>query len=96
MKNTKVKVYNITWNWDIDPYDKPGETQVALGACPFELWGNDINEWTEEQFFFDQTIWHFFDDEKDFQSYVGKYEDGSDWHIINYEFSHEEDLAEIK
>jgi hypothetical protein len=96
MKNTKVKVYNITWNWDIDPYDEPSETQVTLGACPFELWGDDTDKWTEEQVGFDQSIWHFFNDEEDFQSYVGKKEDGGDWHIIDYEFSHEEDLAEIK
>ena len=94
--NTKVKVYDIIWNWDIDPHDEPCNSQVTVGADPFEVWGDELDDWTEEQIGFDQEHWHFFEDEEDLQTYVGKKEERNNWHIIKYEFSHEVDLTDIK
>lgn len=92
--NTKIKVYDITWNWTVDPYDEPSSTQVTVGADPFEVWGDDMDEWTDQQVGFDQNIWHFFEDMDELKSYC-KNDGEGEWYIESYEFDYEDDLANI-
>ena len=93
--NTKIKVYTIEWNWSVDPHDEPSFTRVTFGADPYEVWGDNPDEWTEEQTGWDQTIWHFFEDMDELKSYCVN--DGKgEWYIESYEFDHDDDLADIK
>ena len=93
--NTKIKVYTIEWNWSVDPYDEPSFSRVTVGADPYEVWGDDPDEWTEEQVGWDQTIWHFFEDMDELKSYCVN--DGKgEWYIKSHEFDHELDLATLK
>jgi len=92
--NTKVKVYTIEWNWSVDPYDEPSFSRVTVGANPFDVWGDDMDKWTEEQDGFDQTVWHFFEDMDELKSYC-KNDGEGEWYIESYEFDHDDDLANI-
>ena len=93
--NTKVKVYDITWNWTVDPYDEPAETQVTVGADPYKVWGAHPDEWTEEQTEWDQTVWHFFKDMDELKSYCKDNVRNGEWYIESYEFDYDDDLANI-
>ena len=101
--NTKVKVYNITWNYAKNPSDEDSCTQVSVGACPFEVWGDD-DDWTENQEGFDQRIWHFFDNMDELKEYTVPCDGATgnhafiddEWYITSYDFSKELDLATLK
>ena len=93
--NTKIKVYDIAWNWTVDPYDKPSETQVTVGANPYDVWGDNPDDWTLDQTEWDQRIWHFFEDMDELKSYCLNNGKG-EWYIESYEFDFEDDLANIK
>ena len=92
--NTKVKIYNIEWHWNDDPNKTIGSTQVTVGACPFEVWGDEPDEWTENQTGFDLSIFHFFESLDELKSYCSN--DGTgEWRIISYEFQRVADLSQI-
>ena len=101
--NTKVKVYNITWNYAKNPSDEDSCTKVSVGACPFEVWGDD-DDWTENQEGFDQRIWHFFDNMDELKEYTVPCDGATgnhafiddEWYITSYDFSKELDLATLK
>ena len=101
--NTKVKVYNITWNYSKNPSDGDSHTRVSVGACPFEVWGDDL-DWTESQQEFDQRIWHSFDNMDELKEYTVPCEGATgnhafiddEWYITSYDFDHELDLATLK
>lgn len=93
--NTKIKVYDVAWNWTVDPYDEPCETQVTVGANPFDVWGDNPDEWTLDQTEWDRSIWHFFEDMDELKSYCVNNGKG-EWYIESYDFDYEDDLANIK
>jgi len=91
---TKVKIYNIERKWNDETSDTVVSDQVAVGACPFEVWGDEPDEWTESQTILDQRIFHFFESLDELKSYCGN--DGTgEWHIIGYEFQCGADLSQI-
>tara|TARA_R110001632_G_scaffold209836_1_gene334663 strand:- start:293 stop:571 length:279 start_codon:yes stop_codon:yes gene_type:complete len=91
---SKIKIYNIEWNWVVDPYDEPISTQISVGACPFDVWGDEPDDWTESQTGFDQSIFHFLESLDELKSYC-KNDGAGEWHIIKYEFCREADLSKI-
>jgi hypothetical protein len=93
--NTEVKIYNIEWNWNDEPNKVMGSTQVAVGACPFEVWGDEPDEWTENQTGFDLSIFHFFESLDELKSYCGDVGGGVEWRIISYEGIRVADLLKI-
>lgn len=92
--NTKVKIYNIERHWNEEKSDTVVSDQVAVGACPFEVWGNEPDEWTENQTGFDQRIFNFFESLDEMQSYCGSNKTG-EWSILSHEFYREADLLKI-
>jgi len=91
--NTKIKVYTIEWNWCDGSDDSTLPNLVTVGACPFEVWG-DEDDWTENQLAFDQQIHYWFEDMDELKSYCVN--DGkSEWHINSYAFDHDNDLSQI-
>ena len=91
---TKVKIYNIERKWNDEASETTTSDQVVVGACPFEVWGDEPDEWTENQTVFDQSIFYFFDSLDELKSCCG--ENGTrEWHIISYEFYRDADLSRI-
>jgi hypothetical protein len=93
--NTKVKIYNIEWHWNDDPNKTIGSTQVTVGACPFEVWGDEPDEWTENQTALDLSIFHFFESLDELKSYCSNWAGADEWRIISYEFQRVADLSKI-
>ena len=94
MENTKVKVYRIEWKWSDGSDDSSLPTLVAVGANPYEVW-DDEYEWSINQFEFDHRIHYWFEDMEELKAHC--LNDGKgEFYITDYEFSHEQDLAEIK
>jgi len=93
--NKKVKIYNIERNWNDETSDTIVSDQVAVGACPFEVWGGEPDEWTENQTGFDQRIFHFFESLDELQSYCGTTSAINEWNIISHEFYREAYLSKI-
>ncbi len=92
-KNTKVKLYRIEWRWSDGSDDSSPPTLVAVGANPYEVWGDEY-EWSDNQFGFDNDIHYWFEDMDELKSYCVN--DGKgEWYIKSYEFVREHDLAEI-
>jgi hypothetical protein len=92
--NTEVKIYNIERKWNDEPNKVTSSTQVAVGACPFEVWGDEPDEWTESQKVFDLSIFHFFESLDELKSYCDDI-GGVEWRIISYEFQRVADLSQI-
>ena len=91
---TKVKIYNIERHWNEEKSDTAVSDQVAVGACPFEVWGDEPDEWTENQTDFDLSIFHFFESLDELKSYCDDI-GGVEWRIISYEFQRVADLSQI-
>ena len=91
-KNTKVKLYRIEWKWSDGSDDSSPPTLVAVGANPYEVWGDEY-EWSVNQFEFDHRIHYWFEDmdELDAHCEIGE----GEWYIESYEFDREHDLEEI-
>jgi len=53
---TAAKIYNIERKWNDEASETTTSDQVVVGACPFEVWGDEPDEWTENQTVFDQSI----------------------------------------
>ena len=54
-----MQIYDIEYTWFDEP-NEPRFTQVSVGFCPFEEWG-DLEDWTSEQTRFDESIFYFFE-----------------------------------
>jgi len=90
--HTKIKLYRIEWKWCDDSDDSSPPTLVAVGANPYEVWGDEY-EWSDNQFGFDNDIHYWFEDMDELEAHceIGE----TEWHIESYEFVREHDLAEI-
>mgnify|MGYP003129269288 CR=1 FL=1 len=81
----KIQIYDIEWSWCDEP-NEPRFSQVCVGFCPFEEWGDDMDKWTSNQTRFDESIWHFFEDVEELKEYTQV--DG-DWFIKSYSINGE-------
>jgi hypothetical protein len=91
--NTKIKVYRIEWKWSDNSDDSSPPTLVAVGANPYEVWGDEY-EWSVNQFEFDHRIHYWFEDMDELKSYC-KNDGEGEWYIESYEFEYDDDLANI-
>jgi len=79
----EIQIYDIEYCWFDEP-NKPRFTQVSVGFCPFEEWGDDMDKWTSDQTRFDESIFHFFEDIEDLKHYAREDDGKGEWFIKEY------------
>jgi len=79
----EIQIYDIEYCWFDEP-NKPRFTQVSVGFCPFEEWGDDMDEWTSDQTRFDESIFHFFENIEELKEHTVN-DDKGEFLIKSYE-----------
>ncbi len=83
MKNKIIEIYNVKIYW----YDKPKQPefyQVSVGFCPFEEWGDDLENWTGSQTALDESLFYCFEDLDELKEHTKKEDNRGEWYIEEY------------
>ncbi len=93
MEKKTIQIYNIKMYWYDDP-SQPSFYRVSVGFCPFEEFGDDLEDWTDSQTAFDESIFYFFQDLEELKEYTKKSGLG-EWYIEKYDLDETINLEDI-
>jgi len=79
-----IKLYDIEMNWKDVPNGIKIKKTVAVGFCPFEKWGDDMDKWTSDQTRFDESIFYFFENIEELKEHTVN-DDKGEFLIKSYE-----------
>ena len=80
-------------------YDEPSQPnfyRVSVGFLPEREWGDDLENWTDSQTAFDETIFYYFEDLEELKEYTQK--EGvafGEWYIEKYDLDETINLEDI-
>ena len=93
MKKKTIQIYNVKMYW----YDEPSQPyfyRVTVGLCPEREWGDNLENWTDSQTAFDETIFYCFEDLEELKEYTKKNGYG-EWYIEKYDLDETINLEDI-